>query len=173
MQIDYILLANLVGWLSVALHIVAFAANTPRKMLGYNLASTSLLGASMIPFGGYAGAAMCVFSIISKTAGISGKIQINEAAKALLAITVGIAYLTLFSEEGIIGMFPSISLIFIVMADLQTDIIKMKMWYYGSAFCWLAYAISLMSIPAIAYDIIGILILTTAILKLKKEEKQC
>ena len=66
-------------------------------------------------------------------------------------------------------MLPAVSLIFIIFADLQEDLIKMKFIYYGSAFSWLIYAIILGSIPAILFDIVGITALTYSIYKLKQD----
>ena len=172
LEINYLTIANIIGWISVFFHIFAFASKDTKKMLWYNLISTTLLGISMIPFGGFAGTIMVIFSIFSKIIGLSQKFKINDYVKAIFGLLLGIIYLIFFSKEGLVGMFPSLSLIFIVLADLQTNIIKMKLWYYGSAFCWLIYAISIMSIPAIAYDIIGIIVLTMTILKLQKEQKK-
>jgi len=67
-----------------------------------------------------------------------------------------------------IGILPCISLIFIAYADLQSNIIKMKTIYYGSAVSWLIYAIYINSMPAIIYDLIGITILTYSIYKCKQ-----
>jgi hypothetical protein len=157
------------GWISILFHLVAFSTHDTKKMLKYNLTSTTLLGISMIAYGGFTGAAMSFFSVFSKTFGLIGiGKKITDIQKAIIGMIFGLTYYYFFSGENWYAILPAFSLIFIVLADLQEDIIKMKMWYYGSAFLWITYAIMIKSPSAIMYDVIGISVLTYTIIKLKK-----
>jgi hypothetical protein len=158
----------ILGWISILFHIKAFYIDDRMKMLIYNIVSTLLIGLSMIPYGGYTGAAISLFSVASKIVGIQENFFLSNIVKTIIGIFVGIIYFYFFSNENIRGLLPSASLFFIVMADLQKDILKMKLWYYGSAFCWILYAVIIMSPIAIVYDIIGVSVLTYSIYKIKK-----
>ncbi|MGH1456230.1 MAG: YgjV family protein [Alphaproteobacteria bacterium] len=50
-------------------------------------------------------------------------------------------------------------------------LLKMKLWYYGSASCWIIYAISIASPAAFMYDVVGIVVLTYSIYKIIKSTK--
>lgn len=78
-------------------------------------------------------------------------------------------HLYFINNEGMLGILPAISLIFIIFADIQKDILNMKYIYFGSAFSWLIYAIIINSIPAILYDVFGILTLIYSIYQIKKK----
>lgn len=160
------------GYIAVIFHLFAFASKSESNMLKLNLSSTTLLGLSMIPYGGLSGAAMSFFSAGSKIAGLSGYFgEITNKKKAVIGLMFGLVFFIFFNKEGYFGLLPAASLIFILLADLQTDVLKMKLWYYGSASCWIIYAISIQSPAAILYDVLGIGVLTYTVLKIQKERK--
>lgn len=73
----------------------------------------------------------------------------------------------MFNQEGWYGLLLATSMIFIVLADLQPCVMRMKYYYYGSAFCWLGYGIAIGSMAAILYDVIGIMALSYSLYKIK------
>lgn len=68
-------------------------------------------------------------------------------------------------------IIPALSMFFIIMADSQESVLKMKYWYYWSNLLWLSYWIILFSIPAIIFDIFWFFAIIYWIYKIKKESK--
>lgn len=161
------------GYGSLIAHLFAFSSRSTHTMLKLNMLSTFLLGLSMIPFGGYNGASMSFFSVFSKISGLLGfGTQIKESHKGLLGFTLGVGYFVFFNQEGWYGILPALSMVFIVLADLQKNVITMKYYYYGSAICWLSYGVAIESMAAILYDIIGIVALSYSLYQLKIIEQK-
>jgi hypothetical protein len=140
-------------------------------MLINGMISTSLFGISIYYYQGINGLFVSLISVISKLLSlfIKNKKIINYIKYS--STIIAILFYLQFNTEGIIGLLPAISLIFIIFADMQEDLIKMKFIYYGSAFSWLIYGILLNSIPAILFDVFGIITLTYSIFQLKKQRK--
>jgi len=156
------------GYGSLVAHLLAFSSRSTHAMLKLNILSTFLLGLSMIPFGGYNGASMSFVSVASKISGIAGLgTHIKEWHKGLFGFLLGMGYFLFFNQEGWYGILPALSMIFIVLADLQLSVVRMKYYYYGSAFCWLGYGIAIGSMAAILYDVIGIVALSYSLYKIK------
>lgn len=159
---------DILGYFSIVFSIFAFLSLEKQKARLNGLISTSLFGISIYGYNGYNGLFVSIISAISKTLSFfisEEKLKFFKYSSPIIAFV----FFFFFNEEGWIGIFPAISLIFIIFADLQTDILRMKQIYYGSAFSWLLYAIFLGSLPAILFDIFGIFTLTYTIYKIKTE----
>lgn len=159
---------DLIGYAAIIFSVLAFLTNTKNNMRKYGIISTILFGISIYAYQGFNGLFVTIISLITKLLSI----KFNEEKLfflKLLSPFLAVCFYFLFNKEGLSGLLPALSMIFIIFADLQEDIIKMKIIYYGSAFCWLFYGIVLGSIPAILFDIFGILALTYSIFKLKNK----
>lgn len=159
------------GYGSLIAHLFAFSSRSTHTMLKLNILSTFLLGLSMIPFGGYNGASMSFVSVFSKISGLLGYgTQIKESHKGVVGFMLGVGYFIFFNQEGWYGLLPALSMVFIVLADLQKNVITMKYYYYGSAICWLSYGVAIDSMAAILYDIIGIVALSYSLYQIKRTQ---
>jgi len=161
---------DIIGHLATAFSFFSFLSVSTNRMRSLGMISAILFGLSIYSYGGINGVFVTLISVIVKIISIQ-----TSHSKVLLSVRVigffmSILFYLSMSEGGIAGALPAASLIFIIMADTQSDIKKMKMWYYGSASCWLAYAISINSVPAIIYDVVGILTLTYSLLAIAKKE---
>lgn len=159
---------DLIGYIAIIFSFFAFATKDKFKMRLNGMFSTLFFGISIAYYNGVNGLFVSIISFITKFLSIFIK---EEKLKILKYSSPFIAFLFFyfFNKEGMIGILPAISLVFIIFADLQTDILKMKYIYYGSAFSWLLYAILLGSIPAILFDIVGIITLTVTIFQIKNK----
>ena len=158
------------GYFSIIPHLLAFISISTSKMLKLNIVSTLLLGFSMMAFEGHNGFLISFISVILKFTALLGICtNIKEWHKTIIGLIFGASYFILFNNEGWFGILPSISMIFVVFADFQKNILTMKYYYYGSAFCWLIYGIFLQSNAAILYDLIGISALTFSLINIKKQ----
>lgn len=167
-MLDYFSLA--LGYLSVAFHIAQFVSQTTKKMLIYGLASTALLGLHFLLSGTSLGFYAVVLSIVVK---ITALMDFKTVSKVTLVATpiLGFIYYASFSEPDE-TFLPALAMVFIATADFQKDIVKMKAWYYGSAFSWLCYGIYISSVPAVAYDVLGIGFLTYGIYRALSDRKK-
>jgi hypothetical protein len=131
--------------------------------------STLFFGANIFFYNGINGLFVCLISFISKllTYFVKNRKIIN-IIKYSLPLLAFLFYFNFNNEGTFVALLPTISLVFIVLADTQKDILKMKLWYYGSAFCWLFYGIAINSIPAILFDVVGIIILTYSVFEIIK-----
>ena len=158
---------DLIGYISIFFSILAFLAKDKKSMRTNGLISAFLFGISIYGYNGYNGLFVSAVSVFVKLLSL----KYNEDklfSLKVIAIPAAIIFYFIFNTEGLYGLLPAISLVFIILADIQKDLLKMKIIYYGSAFAWLFYAISINSTPAIIYDVIGIFALTYSILKIKK-----
>ena len=163
----YITHFDTIGYLAIVFSVLAFISKEKQQMRVHGGISTLLFGTSIYFYQGFNGFFVTIVSLISKI--LSYYIDEKKLEKVkYLSFGVSIVFYLFFNTEGYSGIFPSLSLVFIVFADMQSDIMKMKYWYYGSAFSWLIYGIILNSLPAIIFDVIGILALTYSIYKIKK-----
>lgn len=163
----YITWFDILGLLAIIFTFFAFYTKDKQSMRLYGLISTAFFGISIYFYGGVNGLFVTMVSIAIKILALSyeeSKIQFIQKTSPIIALV----FFFFFNSEGLIGILPAVSLIFIVIADTQETINKMKLWYFGSAFCWLFYAIVLNSIPAIIYDVIGIATLTYSAYTLNK-----
>lgn len=154
-------LSLVAGYASVAFHIAQFLSQNTRHMLIFGLVSTGLLGLHFCLGGTVLGVYAVVLSVIVKIAALLDYPRVSKAVLVATPIT-GFAYFFLLAGASE-TFLPALAMIFIAIADFQKDLIKMKLWYYGSAFSWLCYGLYIESVPAIAYDVLGIIFLTTGI----------
>lgn len=166
---DILILSQIFGYSAVALHIAQFLSVSQRHMLWFGLGSTGLLGIHFWFSGTHNGVLACVISIAVKLIALSNH---EFLSKILLRISplISAGYFWFFGE-GLYDALPALALLFIMVADLQNDIVKMKTWYYGSALSWLTYGICIGSLPSISYDLLGLLFLTIGIFRVKRQRK--
>lgn len=164
------LIYDILGYLSVFFSLLAFLSENKQKIRLYGIFSIILFGISIYGYQGYNGAFVAAVSFISKVLAYFIKEEKLSFLK-YIAPVLSVIFFIIFNKEGFIGILPAVSLIFIIYGDIQKDVLKMKIIYYGSVFSWLFYAICLNSITAIIYDILGFLILSYSILKIKKQSK--
>jgi len=132
---------DLIGYVSVLFVVLAAIAKTTKGVLYSNLVATGMLGTSLFFNGGISGAAANAVTFTSKLLALN----IPEERLSLIKYSApAIAFLVfLFSGEGLSGVLPSIALCFVLIADSQTNVFRMKLWYAGSLSCWLIYVIAL------------------------------
>lgn len=162
----YLTWFDLIGFTSIIFSFLAFNSSDKQQMRLFGLISTTLFGIAIYFYGGVNGLFVTLISIIIKLLALTYKEDKLIFIKRISPL-IALVFFIFFNPEGWVGIFPAISLIFIAIADTQNTAIKMKYWYYGSAICWLIYAIIIESIPAIIYDIVGISTITYAIYKIK------
>lgn len=167
MNIEQKIIIDLIGYISIIFSFLAFLSHKKNIMRFNGMIATLLFGISIYFYNGLNGLFVSFVSFCTKLLSIYFKEEKINFLK-YLSFPISIIFYLYFNKEGLIGLLPALSLIFIIIADLQKDIIKMKFIYFGSAFCWLFYGILLNSIPAILFDIVGILTLSYSIYKLKK-----
>lgn len=158
-------LFDIIGYISILFSLLSFISNSKKYILIFGLFSTILFGISISYYSGFNGLFVSFISAITKVLSLkydSEKLKVYK----IFSVVIVLAFYILFNEEGVIGVFPLISLIFIIFADLQDNILKLKLFYYGSIFSWIIYGIALNSIPAILYDIFGLIVLTYSIYKI-------
>ena len=159
----YLTYFDILGYVAILFSVMAFLAQNKNKMRLHGMTSTVLFGVSIYYYNGINGLFVSSVSFLVKLLSI----KFDESKLEILKIIspfIAFIFFIYFNDEGIIGILPAISLIFIIIADLQTDLLRMKQWYYGSAFCWLTYGILLGSIPAIIFDILGLGAITYSII---------
>lgn len=162
---------DLAGFAAVFFAFLAFYVQDKMSMRLYGLISAALFGFGIFFYGGVNGLFVTLVSISIKLLSLT----YHESRLAIfqkLSPVIAFVFFLFFNPEGWMGVLPAISLIFIVMADTQRDIAKMKLWYFGSAFCWLLYAIHLGSIPAIIYDLVGIFTLAYSLALIKSRSSE-
>lgn len=159
---------DIIGYISIIFSILAFLAKDKESMRRNGLISAFLFGISIYGYNGYNGLFVSSISVFVKL--LSLKYDEDKLfSLKVIAIPLAVIFYFMFNTEGMYGLLPAISLVFIILADIQKDLIKMKIIYYGSAFAWLLYAISINSLPAIIYDVVGIIALTYSIVKIRRE----
>lgn len=161
---------DIIGYIAIIFHLLAFLANSKNSMRLNGMISSAFFSISIFFYNGINGFFVSIISFITKLLSFfihEDKLNILKYSSPIIAFF----FFYFINEEGIIGILPAVSLIFIIIADLQKDIIKMKYIYYGSVFCWLLYGIFLNSIPAVLFDLFGFFTLTYSIYKLKKERE--
>jgi hypothetical protein len=165
--LDFNLYIDLIGYIAIVFSIISFLSKDKVKMRLNGAISTLLFGISIYFYNGVNGLFVSIVSFSIKILSLNIKEEKLKSIKIIMPF-VALFFFFFFNKEGLVGILPAISLIFIAFADIQKDILKMKIIYYGSAFSWLIYGIILGSIPAIIFDIIGIITLTISIYNLKK-----
>lgn len=164
------LIMDLLGYIAIIISILGFISKDKFYMRFNGMVSTLLFGISIYFYNGVNGLFVSLISFFTKLLSLFIKEEKLEFIKILSPILAFIMFFY-FNTEGIFGLLPALSLIFIMIADIQSDIIKMKQIYFGSAFCWLLYGIVLGSIPAILFDVFGIMTLIYSIRKIKKDRE--
>lgn len=159
---------DVIGYISIIFSIIRFLSEDKNKTRFFGMLSTGFLAFNLYFYNGLNGVFVSVISFITKLLSLKIKEEKLRILKYLSPFIALIFYMY-FNDEGIVGILPAISLIFIIFADLQTDILKMKLIYFGSAFSWLIYRIVINSIPAILFDVVGIIILTYISIKIYKQ----
>lgn len=163
-----VLLIDIIGYVAIVLSVLGFLSKSTNMMRFHGMTSTLLFGISIYFYNGINGLFVSLISFITKTLSIFIEEEKLDFIKFISPIIAFICFY-FFNNEGMIGILPAISLIFIMIADIQKDILNMKLIYFGSAISWLFYGIALGSIPAILFDVFGIITLTYSVLKIKKE----
>jgi len=158
---------QILGYLAVFFHILQFLSISSRRMLFFGLLSAFLLSMHFMMLGTLNGVLACLISIVVKLVALNNKEALSRLIMRVSPF-VSILYFSMVSEN-FYDVFPSIALFFIMIADLQKSILRMKLIYYGSAISWLMYGLCIQSIPAIMYDIFGIIFLTVGIIRIKKD----
>lgn len=167
-MIDYFSLT--LGYLSVAFHIAQFLAQDTRRMLIFGLFSTIFLGVHFLIGGTLLGFYAVILSLIVK---ITALLDYTKLSRVILILTPVMSFgYYLFLADSEETFLPALAMVFIAIADFQKNIIRMKFWYYGSALSWLSYGLYISSIPAILYDILGIVFLTAGIIIASKKQKK-
>jgi len=163
---------DLLGYIAIVFSVAAFLDTNINRMRIFGMISTFLFGISIYFYKGLNGLFVSFISFFTKLLGF----YINENQTRIITYLSPIPAFILyfyFNEKGWVGALPALSLIFIIIADMQKDIVKMKMVYYGSATCWLTYGFMLGSLPAIIFDIFGIISITLGIyITLKKRKRK-
>lgn len=161
-------LYDLIGYLAILLNLIGFLVHSSQKMRVFGILSTGTFGINIYFYNGLNGLFISSVSIFIKILSFFVNDE-NKLKKVRYFIPVlGFIFYYFFNKEGLVGLLPTLSLFFIILADIKDDPIEMKKIYYGSTICWLLYGIILGSIPAIIFDLVGIIALTISIKKLKK-----
>lgn len=149
------------GYLSVVFHIAQFLAQDTRKMLIFGLLSTFLLGLHFMLDGTLLGFYAVILSIIVK---ITALLNYTKLSRIILILTPIMSFgYYLFLADSEETFLPALAMTFIAIADFQKDIFRMKLWYYGSVISWLLYGLYISSLPAILYDVLGLIFLTIGV----------
>jgi hypothetical protein len=161
------------GYLSLVFHFYGFYTHNRQKMLISGFISALLLGFTYLNHFALMGLSLTILSLLSKSLNLFLKREILEIYEKYLHYFIFILsfiFLILFIPiEGYRAILPIFGLIFVLISDNQKDILYMKYFYIGSALSWLSYAYLIHSIPAILYDVIGIIILIYTIHKIKNK----
>lgn len=131
----------------------------------YGAISTFLFGTSIYFYNGINGVIVSIISFFTKILSFYIKEKYIKYIK-YFSFIIPLLYFFIFTKNNY-EILPAISLVFIILADFQNEILKMKYYYYGSNISWLIYSILLNSLPGILYDIFGFIILTYSIYKIK------
>jgi hypothetical protein len=161
---------NLIGYISIFFSVFSFISKDKDNILKFGLLSTILFGISISFYSGFNGLFVSIISASVKILSLLYNCQKFNFVLKILAPIISLIFFIFFNNEGIIGILPAIALLFIITADCQENILKMKFLYYGSVLSWLIYGIVLHSIPAILYDILGFIVLTYSIYKILLNE---
>lgn len=156
------------GYVAIIFSVISFLARTTFKMRVFGLFSSSFFAFSIYGYGGLNGAFVSLISFLIKALSL----KFNEDSLKPIIFSspiISLIFYFFFNEEGLIGILPATSLIFIITATLQKDILKMKYIYFGSAACWFVYAIIAGSIPAILFDVFNVVALSYSIYKIKQQ----
>jgi len=165
-----LLFYDFIGYISIFFLLLSFFSQGKQTMRLYGLLSAAFFGISIFGYQGYNGVFVSFISIIIK--GISLKYSEEKLIFfKKLSFPIALLFYFFINNEGFYGLLPALAIIFIIYADTQKDILNMKKIYYGSAFSWLFYAIMIGSLPAIIYDVIGIIVLTYTIYKISHQRK--
>lgn len=161
---------DIIGYVSIIFSIMAFVTKDKFQMRLQGGIATLLFGISIYSYGGINGAFVSIVSFLVKILSLKFDEDKLKFIK-ILSFPLSLIFFLVFNEEGVYGLLPALSLIFIVFADLQKDILKMKYIYFGSAICWLVYAIIINSVPAILFDVFGLTALTYSVYQIKTSRK--
>ena len=148
-------LIELIGFLAVLLHVVAFVTTDRKTMLTFGMMSTGFFGVGLINYEGINGMLVTFASLFAKSLNLLGY---EEGSRILVRFSpiIAIGFFLISDTERWYGLLPAASLFFIIIADSQDNVVRMKQWYLGSAICWLIYGVVLASPPAIMYDLVGL-----------------
>lgn len=142
----YLTWFDVFGMFAVAFAFLAFFTKEKQMMRLYGIVSTAFFGVVIYFYGGINGLFVSMVSILIKLLSLSFE-EMDIKFLQRLTPLIAVIFFFFFNSEGLIGILPAISLIFIAIADTQENIYKMKLWYFGSAFCWFFYAVILNSVP--------------------------
>lgn len=154
---------NLIGYSSIYFLVLSFISKERSKILKFGLLSTVLFGISISYYSGINGLFVSIISASVKILSLLYSCKKLNIVFKISAPIISLIFFLFFNNEGLFGILPAIALLFIIAADSQENILKMKFLYYGSICSWLIYGIVLNSIPAILYDVLGFIALTYSI----------
>jgi len=159
---------DFIGYLAMVLLLISFLSDDAQKARLIGIFSAIFYGINIYYYGGFNGVFVIIVSILSKT--LSFYIEKDELKYFnYISPFLALLYFYLFNEEGLIGVIPALSLVFIILADMQKQIIRMKQYYYIVVSLWLVYGIFLGSIPIILSEFLGLLTLFYSVYKIKNK----
>ena len=161
---------DIIWYLAIIFSILWFISKDRKNMLIFWIISTLLFWISIYLWYGWINWLICsLISIIVKLFSL----MINNKYLKYLTISAPLIWLLIFfiSPEWLEWIIPSLSMFFIVIADSQKDVLKMKYWYYWSNLLWLSYGIILWSISAILFDVFWFFALTYGIYNILQKRK--
>lgn len=133
----------------------------------YGLLSSLFFGISVYYYQGYNGAFVSAVGVAVKAMTLMN--EKDAQILRTLSLPLSLLFYFFFNQEGIYGLFPAMALIFMIFADTQKDVLRMKYIHYGTALCWFVYAISISSIPAILFEVVGVITLSYGVFRIKKD----
>ncbi len=161
---------DIIWYISVWFAIAGFLTKSRNRMLIYGIISTLLLWICVYFYWWYNWLSVSIISVVVKLLSLF----VNKKYLKYIKYSTPFVALWLFFilPEWIEWIIPALSMFFIIVADSQKDVLKMKYWYYGSNLLWLSYGIILFSIPAILFDTFWFLSLTYGVYKIRKDRKK-
>jgi hypothetical protein len=163
-----------IGYLAVVLNIFNFTSRNEDTYLKYSFASTllyishvALVSNNMSLFlMGFLGLIPIIMSFV---------FQKGEILKISIFIALAATFIYYVSDREIVLLYALIGTYFASYAKAQKgNLLKMKVFFLGSASSWLMVGISIGSTPAIIFDVVGLLALSVEVMGLmnKKDETE-
>jgi len=166
---DYtFLFFDILWYAAILFSIIWFITKSRKKMLIFWIISTLFFWISIFYYWWYNWLIVSLISIVIKLFSLfleEKKLIFLKFLSPFIAI-----WLFFILPEWLEWLIPALSMFFIIMADSQKDVLKMKYFYYWSNLLWLTYWIILWSIPAILFDLFWFFAITYWIYKIKKNK---
>lgn len=144
-----------IGYAAVGFSLLPFMAKTKEKMRFWGIVSLSIFMVGVWGQGGINGAFASLVSVSVKVLALAFDEKKLFFLK-LLSPFIALVFYFFFNHEGLYGILPAIGLVLVIFADLQTDIVKMKIMYIVTLTPWLFYGIFMGSVSATLYEFVGI-----------------